>query len=293
MRQDSGEVGGKEMMNPVKMSRTIFVVVMVVLLPIYAAAGDVLDFAVIQPGQPGSPEEAQPVMDALAAYIQNKTGSDAPIKGSYFNDVDPALVFLHNRRPSWGIVRLGFYSRQADTFGMVPVAATRPGGSDKDRWRLVVSKDGPEDWKGLKGKVMGNMLFEKDAAACLLFGVPADQLSFDLKGTFQPLRSVRDLIRGKAAGAVLDQTQYDAIQAMPLANEIKVIHASSELPASPVVWFGPPGATAQKLVAVLLRMKEDKDAQALLKLLQTDGFGPADSDLPRYKMGPKGAECFQ
>jgi len=281
------------MMNPAKVRRTIFLLGIALLLPICAAAGDLFDFAVIQPGQPGSSEEARPVMDALAVYIQQKTEAHAPIRGSYFNEVDPALDFLHNRRPAWGIVRLGFYSRQAETFGMVPVAATRPGGHDKDKWRLVVSKDGPDDWKGLKGKVLGNMLFEKDAAACLLFGTPADRLSFDLQGTFQPLRSVRDVIRGKAAGAVLDQTQYDAIQAMPLANEIKVVHASAELPASPVVWFGPPDAKAQKLVNVLLGMKEDKDAQPLLKLLQTDGFGPPDSALSRYRMGQKGADCFQ
>jgi len=258
-----------------------------------AGAGDSLDFVVIQPGQPGSPQEAQPVMDALAAFIQKMTGAKVAIRGSYFNEVDPALDFLHNRRPAWGIVRIGFYAQQAGAFEMTPVAATRPGGHDKDRWRLVVSKDGPEDWKGLKGKVLGNMLFEKDAAACLLFGAPADRLSFELEGTFQPLRSLRNVMQGKAAGAVLDQTQYDAIQAMPLANEIKVIHASAELPASPVVWFGHPGEKAEKLVAVLLGMKEDTDAQALLKLLQTEGFGPADPDLPRYKMGSKAADCFQ
>jgi hypothetical protein len=257
-----------------------------------AISGDVLDFAVIQPGQPGTPQEAQPVMDALAAYIQKKMGPGVTIKGSYFNELDPALDVLHNRRPTWGIVRLGFYSEQAINFQMTALASTRPGGCDKDIWRLVVSRDAPGDWKALHGKVLGNMLFEREAAACLLFGLPSARLPFTLQGTFQPLRSLRNVIRGKAAGAVLDRTQYAAVQALPLAKEIKVIHTSRELPASPVVWFGVPDLRTQGLASILLGMKEDKDAETLLKLLQTDGFAPADPDLAQFRRGENGAVCF-
>ncbi|MBW2596757.1 MAG: hypothetical protein JRC93_12470, partial [Deltaproteobacteria bacterium] len=151
-----------------------------------AMPSEVLDFAVIQPGQPGTPQEAQPVMDALAAYVQKKMEPGVTIKGSYFNKLDSALDFLHNTPPVWGIVRLGFYSEHAIRFQMTALASTRPGGYNKDIWRLVVKKDAPEDWKSLRGKVLGNMLFETDAAACLLFGVPPAQLPFTLAGTFRP-----------------------------------------------------------------------------------------------------------
>ena len=60
-----------------------------------AISGETLDFAVIQPGQPGTSREAQPVMDALATYIQKKIGSGITVKGRYFNKLDPALDFLH------------------------------------------------------------------------------------------------------------------------------------------------------------------------------------------------------
>jgi len=257
-----------------------------------AISADVFDFAVIQPGQPGTSEEAQPVMDALAAYIRKKMHTEMTIKGTYFNKLDSALDFLHNRRPAWGIVRLGFYSEQADVFPMTSLASTRPGGCKKDIWRLVVSKEGPGDWKSLKGKILGNMLFERDAASCLLFGVPSDRLPFTLEGTFHPLRSLRSVSKGKAAGVVLDRSQYEAVRALPLVNEIRVIHTSRELPTSPVVWFGKPDKRVQDLAAILLKMKEDGDAQTLLKLLQTDGFGPPDSDLPQLVRGKGGAVCF-
>jgi hypothetical protein len=257
-----------------------------------AMSGEVMDFAVIQPGQPGTPQEAQPVMDALAAYLQKKIGPNMTVKGRYFNELDPALDFLHNTPPVWGIVRLGFYSEQASRFRMTALASTRPGGYHKDIWRLVVTKDGPDDWKALRGKVLGNMLFETDAAACLLFGTPAAQLPFSLAGTFSPLRSLRNVTRGKATGAVLDRSQYEAVKALPLAKEIKVIHTSRELPSSPVVWFGTPDDRTKRLTSMLLGMKEDRDAENLLKLLQTDGFGPADTDLPKLRRGGKGAVCF-
>jgi len=260
--------------------------------PGIAMSGGLLDFAVIQPGQPGSPEDARPVMEALAAYIRKKAGHEATVNGSYFNELDPALDFLHNKRPTWGIVGLGFYSEHAAVFQMTAIAATRPGGYVKDIWRLAVSREGCVDWKGLQGKVMGNMLFEREAAACLLFGMPAARLPFALEGTFQPLRSLRNVVRGKGAGVVLDRIQYEAVQALPLANEINVIHTSGELPASPVVWFGEPDVRAQGLAAILLGMKEDGNAQTLLKLLQTDGFGPADAELPKYRRGREGAVCF-
>ncbi len=257
-----------------------------------AISGETLDFAIIQPGQPGTSQEAQPVMDALGAYVQKKMGSGVTIKGCYFNKLDSALDFLHNTPPVWGIVRLGFYSEHAIRFQMTALASTRPGGYNKDIWRLVVTKDAPDDWKALRGKVLGNMLFETDAAACLLFGVPPAQLPFTLGGTFRPLRSLRRVTKGKATGAVLDRAQHEALKALSLVKKIKEIHKSGELPASPVVWFGTPDDRTKRLAAILLAMKEDRDAETLLKLLQTDGFGPADKDLPRFRRDKKGAVCF-
>lgn len=258
-----------------------------------AIGGETLDFAVIQPGQPGTSREAQPVMDALAAYVQKKMGPGFTIKGRYFNRLDEALDFLGNAKPVWGIVRLGFYSEQARRFQMTALASTRPGGYNKDIWRLVVKRDAPEDWKSLNGKILGNMLFETDAAACLLFGVPPAQLPFALKGTFRPLRSLRGVIKGKTTGAVLDRAQYEALKALPLVKKIKIVHTSGELPTSPVVWFRTPDDRTKRLATILLGMKEDRDAETLLTLLQTDGFGPADKDLPGFRRNKKGAVCFQ
>jgi hypothetical protein len=100
------------------------------------------------------------------------------------------------------------------------------------------------------------------------------------------------VIKGRATGVVLDRPQYEAVKALPLAKEIKVIHTSRDLPTSPVVWFGTPDDKAKRLTSILLGMKADSDAENLLKLLQTDGFGPADRTLPQFTRGKNASVCF-
>ena len=268
----------------------------------YAEAGN-LDFAVIQPGQPGTEAEARPVMDAFAHYIQQKMGSDEAIKGHYFNQLALASAFLESSPPAWGIVQLGVYVQHATDFQMTPMATTRPGGLAKDVWRLMARKDAGSDWKSLNGKIRGNMLFEKKATACLLFGLPPDRLPFTLEGTFRPLRSLRSLVKGKIAGVVLNRVQYETVKTMSIGKKIKVMQISRELPTSPVVWFGDENDSTKKLAGVLQGMKEDANAVKLLTLLQTDGFGPADPDLLQFRssrrshfggvdLGEKNDACF-
>ena len=87
------------------------------------------------------------------------------------------------------------------------------------------------------------MLFEQNAAACLLFDEPAQKLPFQLKGTYRPLQSLRQVIDGKAAGAVLDGVQYKAVKALDLFDKLKIIHTSRELP-SESRWFGSENPTS-------------------------------------------------
>jgi len=250
------------------------------------------DFAVIQPGQPGTEAEARPVMEAFAHYIHQKMESDKTIKVRYFNKLAPALAFLESSPPAWGIVQLGVYAQHATDFQMTPMAATRPGGFTQDVWRLMGRVDGGTEWQSLSGKIRGNMLFEKKAATCLLFGFPLNRLPFTLEGTFRPLRSLRSLVKGKIAGVVLDRVQYETVKTMPVGKKIKVMHISRELPTSPVVWFGATNDSTQKLAGVLQGMEEDADAAKLLTLLQTNGFGPADPDLRQFRRGEKNDACF-
>ena len=255
-----------------------------------AAAVDRIDFAVIQPGQPGTPEEAQPVMDELAVYVGERLGTRSPLRGIYFNDLKEALAFVDSTPPKWAIVSLDFYAEEANRLDLTPIASTRPSGFEQDIWRLVVHRDTPDGWQTVRGKVWGTMLFNRRAAACLAFGCSPGALPFALVGTFRPLKALRATARKKGAGVLLDRMQYEAMKSLPLASEIKIIHTSAELPTSPVVSFGPPDDLMNKLAGVLREMKDDPKANQLLQLLMTTGFGPPDPMLSRVSLGPNG-EC--
>lgn len=257
----------------------LVVLILLVVTAGTASAGEAFDFVVIQPGQPGTTEDAQPVMDALATYVGQKLGAGVTVQGRYFNQAESAAAYLSGRHPSWGIVSLGYYLAHADAEGMTPLAATRPGGADSDVWRLLAAAEGPDDWQSLRGTVAGTMLFEPEVAARLMFATSVDKLPFRLEGTSRPLRALRAVLRGQGCGVMLDASQYEAVQALPLVSGLKVVATSEPLPTAVVVAFGAPGPLHDRLRALLLAMREDPAAGEMLQLLQTEGFGPADSRL--------------
>ncbi|MGE4491801.1 MAG: hypothetical protein AB7E65_05080 [Syntrophotalea sp.] len=265
------------------MRKLLIAMLLVIAVVGYAQGAEPFDFVVIQPGQPGSSQDAQPVMDALAAYLRDKLGSSVTVRGHYFNEASAASAFLATHQPRWGIVSLGYFLTYHGAGCLVPLAATRPGGADSDVWRLMVVQDGPDDWRAVNGSVEGTMLFQPQVAARLMFRRPVGGMPFALKGTFRPLSSLRNLSRGKGAGVILDKPQFDAIQALPQSSRLKVIAASDALPTPAVVSFGPPGKLHARLYKVLQSMKQDPAAADLLKLLQTDGFGPPDARLKTLK----------
>ena len=126
------------------------------------------------------------------------------------------------------------------------------------------------------------MLFQRKAAARLLFDSAPQQLPFGLQGTFNPLRAARKVARGQLAGVILDRLQFQAMQALPLMDQLKSIQCSADLPAAAVVWLGEPDAQARVLAEALQNMAADPDAASLLNLLQSDGFGPVDPRLADY-----------
>jgi hypothetical protein len=271
-----------------------FVVAAAILSPCgaLAASREDMGFVIIQPGQPGTPEEAKPVLAALGAKLGAMLGLKAPMEGAYCNELGQAAPLIRDRKPVWGIVSLPFYVRYAKQFGMAPLASTRPGGKDKDVWRLMVKKGSVKDWRNLSGVVSGSMLHLPEAAACLLLRTPAAKLPFKLAGTSRPLFALRAAAQGKQAGVVLDAPQFAAVGALPQAASLAELHQSDPLPTSPVVWFGEPDERASSLAAALQSLGEEPEAADLLMLLQTQGFGPPDADLERMAAGAGDGACF-
>lgn len=247
------------------------------IAPLNANAVEALDFVIIQPGAPGNSAEAAPVMEALAAYLQKKVG--VPIQGQFFNENEPALAYLAQKKAKWGIVSLGFYLANNQQYPMSAFASTRPNGLNKDTWHLLVNTTETSDWRSLNGIVAGNLLFSPEPVAHWTFGRSVTELPFNLKATPNTLQALRNVARGKAAGVILDQVQLDTLKSLDTFKQLKLIHSSQALPTSPVVWFGVRDAHTEKLYTALAHMANDSEAKSLLELLRTQGFGAADTTL--------------
>lgn len=248
--------------------------IMVLALSSVAFAGR-FDFAVIQPGQPGSTADAQPVMDELAKYLSAKLGEK--VLGVYYNDLNAALDALDKDTPAWAITGLTFFESCKAKFNMVPVASTLPQGMEKDVWRLIVPAAGMDNPESVKGTVYGSMLYTPKGMEILFQGTKGADINGE--GTHKALRMLSKVNKGKVAGVVLDAVQYSVVRDSDRYANTKVIYTSPELPTSPVVWFGKTNDDSLRLQGVLLDMDKDPEAEGLLKLLQTSGFNPADKAL--------------
>lgn len=232
------------------------------------------DFVVVQPGEPGSTSDAQPVMDSLSQYLSVKTGEK--VSGKYFNELEPAISWIKKNNPAWGIVDYTFYKIYGKRFSLSPIAATRPSGLDSDVWRLIVPADGPDTADKLSGAVYGTMFYNPKAAE-ILFSPDAVPQNFKAEGTTTVLRWFRRTARGRADGVCLNSVQFSVAENLPSFSKLKVIHTSAELPNSPVVSFGK--KDLKKITDVLMKMKDDPQASDLLTLLRTQGFDSADKRL--------------
>lgn len=264
--------------------RSVLLSGMVVLLAFTAsaatAADDPLLFDLIQPGSPGSTEEAAPLMARWADYLSGHlTGRPPhpPMMGRYINTIEQARIVLSQIKPRFAIVTVPYYLEHRSAYNFQPQLATRPGGHTEDHYRLLVSTTNPvATWEKLTGDVAGTLCYTPEGVARLMFQRTAASLPFHCQPTDRLLRAARQVVRGEIAGLLVTDEQYASLTALPEGASLKPLHASGPLPPSLVVTLGRPDAVQQSIIQTLLGMKDDPTAHELLTELRTDGFQPID-----------------
>lgn len=247
--------------------------------PVFAA-GDPVQFLVIQPGAPGSSNEAAPLMARLADYLSRHAAGKPIVKALYVNTPTAAERAIATLQPQLAIVTLPYYLEERERHGLRAQLITRPGGHTEDYYRLLVPvKTHMTSWKELRGAVWGTLCFNADAVARLLFQQSADALPFRCEPTDRLLRAVRQVTKGEAAGVLLTDEQFDALSALPERKSLTSLAQTTPLPPPLVVSFDGPSGAVAALTKALLDMKADPAAHDLLNELRTDGFGPIDSTL--------------
>jgi len=196
------------------------------------------------PGEAGSTEEAQPVLDDFLGYVSQKMG-DVQIEGRYYNTVDAGLKFISEKRPAIGIVSYAALTQYADKLGAPSVFLATlplPGGAATEKYAIVGrSKDLKPGVKILSSEPKKISSGEMDAVA-ILTPIEASTLA-----------------------------QVSAEWARGLVQ----ISVSENVPTARVLLFDPAWKDADRLRQVLIGAGSDPAAKDLLLELRLKGFAEA------------------
>lgn len=244
---------------------------------------------IVQPGYPGSTEEAVDFMATLSGYIGKKMGF-AGLSGAYYNDGAKALAVISERSPPFGIVSLGFYLKHRKELRLKALGYSKP----KDNFVLLGRPGDVKDLAALDGQtVAGGPLYETEFLNRVIFGAEADVASWKAAPTAYSSRALRQLQRKEEDGSyryravILTGREYGALRELPSAKALEKIFESDYYPPALLVVFGARGnaegakaATSrpltqeevEKLARTFQGLSEEAEGRQILEIMGAEGF---------------------
>jgi len=197
-------------------------------------AGDDVKIIVLKEHATGSTAQAQPYIDKLVEVAREKNGWSTA-SGKFVTSRSRAKSYIRKNRPEFGIMSLPAYlawrSKGLTVVGSVDAAAT--GG----RQYHLVSKD-QSSLAGCKGKKLASNHADDERFINKIVAGGAFSLSdFDVVETRRPVQTIKKVIRGEAACALIDDAQMASLSHVDGGSGLKSVWKSSTLPAMPVVAF--------------------------------------------------------
>jgi hypothetical protein len=190
----------------------------------------------------GSPTTVQPYLDRFVAIAAERNGW-ADAKGQYYNNRRAAEAFIQMHHPHYGIFSLpAFLALQAqyklEVIGQVAVSLA--GG----RQYYLISKSAA-DLAGCKGRVVASD--HADDARFIervVAGRNFTLADFTVGETQRPLQTIKKVINGEAACALVDDAQLAELPHLQGADGLRAVWQSDELP--PMVVSAFPAASADE-----------------------------------------------
>ncbi len=238
-----------------------------------------LDFVIVQPGYPGSTDEASGFIGELSRALAG-SGGPRGLKGRYHNQAAAAIESIETARPRVAIVSLGFYLGQRSRFRFEPLLESRP----LERFYLAAKKGEGSKLDGLKGQsVAGTPLQEMDLVARILFGAgsaaAADVKLWKVEPSAGSSKAIRDTARGKVKAVLLNEREHRVLGAYSAGRELEVIHTTEELPTALVVSLGgEEEKPARAFAEALRRLPEGDEGRKLVATMGIEGFAPIDRE---------------
>jgi hypothetical protein len=254
------------------------VVATAVALPALAAPpSDKTTLVVCSPGSPGTTDEAQPRMDALAQAVSARAGT--PLAAVYDPSDDGGVARL--KTAGIGMVSLPFFLQHEQALGLHPrLQAIAKGRPALERWALVGQKGKVKAADGLAGfTIATSVAFAPGfVRGTVLGGFGALPASVKITQSTAVLSGLRRAANGEPVAVLLDATQESSLASLPFGDKLEVIARSPPLPAGLIVTIDSrmPARTWATLERGLLEMSSNKAATEALDAIQLTGFVALD-----------------
>lgn len=242
-----------------------------------------LTMVVCAPGYPGSTAEAQPAMDGFATAVNSAAGWDRDdLAAEYFETEELGVARFADSDAGLGLVTLPFFLEHREELGLQPEALAVPTGrKTEESWTLVAGKgavDEPADLHGwqLVSLAGHSETFVRGPALGDWGELPAS-LTITFSGAV--LTSLRKAAKGEKIVVLLDAEQTAALDRLPFADDLEIVHQSPPLPVSVVCSIGDRLSSEKKaaLFETLVGLSERSEAAEALAGVRLDRFEPVDA----------------
>jgi hypothetical protein len=221
------------------------------------AAPPAMILVVCAPGYPGSTEEAQPTMDALAAAITAAAGwKPGDLKAIYFETEQGGLQRLRSDDAAVAISPVAFWLQHRGGLGLEPLMqAIEEGGQAAEPWTLVAAAGQVSGSSSLAGfELISVAGYVPRFVRGPVLGAWGD-LPRDVKITYSSavLTGLRRASAGAKVALLLDRAQAAALPTLPFAARLQVVTRSAPLPVTVLSSVGGrlPAAKQHALVRAL------------------------------------------
>ncbi len=253
--------------------RKLALYLLIFILALFASAKTFASDTIIfwYPGEAGSTEEAQPILNEFVSYLGKKDDT-LKLTAKYFNTTESGLDFIQKNKPSIGIVSFAAWEEHKKDFPEAePILITKPlpDGNTTQEYFLVGANDKPINNIIVYSTepLTKNLIQEKLKLA--------DHYTIIAKQTDQILQKLKAIGSGELdALAILTPIEGATLLKIKSdwSKKIKVLKKSEPVPTAGVILFTPDANLKTKLQDELIKLDADPEAKDLLAELRLMGF---------------------
>jgi len=219
-------------------------------------------------------------MEGFATAVTTAVGWDRDdLAAEYFETEEGGVTRIAADDVGFGLVTLPFFLEHRDELGLQPEMLAVPSGrKTEEPWSLVAGKGKVGQPADLDGWQLVSLAGHSETfvrgPALGDWGELPSTLTITFSGAV--LSSLRKAARGEEIVVLLDAEQAEALDRLPFAGDLEIVHRSPPLPVSVVCSIGDRMSPEKKteLIGALAGLDQRPDAADALAGVRLDRFEP-------------------